>query len=142
MTTLPDVNVLVALMHKRHVHYAAAWAWVERQQNTDSICICRVVQMGVLRIATQQKILSQFAIHAEQFWTAWDEMLLDTRFEMVHEASALEPIWRNLTVSLPVGVKLDTDTYLAAFAIAGGYTLVTFDRGFQKYPGLKTEILS
>ena len=31
---------------------------------------------------------------------------------------------------------------LAAFALAGNYELVTFDKGFARYPGLTTTLLS
>jgi predicted nucleic acid-binding protein len=38
--------------------------------------------------------------------------------------------------------NLINDAYLAAFAIAGGYGLVTHDRGFAEFRGLDVEILS
>jgi predicted nucleic acid-binding protein len=37
--------------------------------------------------------------------------------------------------------KLWSDAYLAAFAIAGGYQLVTFDRGFKQYANLTATLL-
>jgi predicted nucleic acid-binding protein len=33
--------------------------------------------------------------------------------------------------------RLWTDAYLAAFALAGGHRLVTFDQGFLRFPGLE-----
>ncbi len=34
------------------------------------------------------------------------------------------------------------DAYLAAFAMAGGYELVSFDKGFAQFSGLKCTILT
>lgn len=38
----------------------------------------------------------------------------------------------------PKGVM---DAYLAAFAIAGGYTLVTLDKGFKQFDGVSCVVL-
>jgi predicted nucleic acid-binding protein len=34
------------------------------------------------------------------------------------------------------------DAYLAAFAITGGLELITFDKGFSKFGGLRYAVLS
>jgi predicted nucleic acid-binding protein len=41
-----------------------------------------------------------------------------------------------------VGPSSWTDAYLAAFAEAHSFTLVTFDTGFQRWPALKLTLLS
>lgn len=40
------------------------------------------------------------------------------------------------------GPRLWTDAYLAAYARAGGLTVVTFDRGFRQFPDLSCELLA
>lgn len=57
------------------------------------------------------------------------------------EPSGLDDEWARLGTRLQKGACLDTDAYLAAFALAGGYTLATFDGGFVKFEGLRFEIV-
>jgi predicted nucleic acid-binding protein len=45
-----------------------------------------------------------------------------------------------VTRDFAAGRNAGTDTYLAAFARAGGYRLLTFDRGFHQFEGLAVEI--
>jgi predicted nucleic acid-binding protein len=41
-----------------------------------------------------------------------------------------------------VGPSSWTDAYLAAFAEAHSYSMVTFDAGFERWPTIKSTILS
>jgi hypothetical protein len=56
------------------------------------------------------------------------------------------PTWsgdrRSLTPALPRGLTVETDTYLAAFAIAGAHRLATFDRDSRRFPELDLETLA
>ena len=56
MISLPDVNVLLALVAAGHTHHASAHGWFETQE-PDSVGICRVTQMGLLRLLTNPKVL-------------------------------------------------------------------------------------
>ncbi len=78
---------------------------------------------------------------AVEFWTIWDRLLLDERFILVGEPAGLESAWLTICASLPANKVAETDTYLAAFALAGGHTLATFDKGFAKFEGLQTKIV-
>ena len=62
-------------------------------------------------------------------------------FRMVNEPLRLEDEWRLMTRDYPIGQRAETDTYLAAFARAGGYRLVTFDGGFRKFKDLTLELI-
>jgi hypothetical protein len=60
----------------------------------------------------------------------------DERFALAREPAGLENAWRALGAALPKGTPAETDCYLAAFAIAGGHRLVSFDRGLRRFRGL------
>lgn len=141
MACLADVNFLVALLHARHSASKRAAAWLEEQDGPGSVLLCRVVQMGVLRILTNPAWLKEDVLSARVVWDAWDLLLTDDRFARVDEAPGLEKRWRRLTAEFPAGRCAETDTYLAAFARAGGHGLVTFDRGFRRFEGLDATIL-
>jgi len=142
MASFVDVNVLLALMHARHPFSERAFSWLETQEGRGSIVICRVVQMGLLRLLTRQAVMREDVINPAAFWRGWDQLMQDDRFVLVPEPARLEQNWRELTTNFPVGQCAETDTYLAAFALAREDTFVTFDRGFERFEGLSVEILT
>ena len=50
MAALPDINVLVALSYGAHVHHAAALAWLDAVQKDGDVILCRLSQLGLLRL--------------------------------------------------------------------------------------------
>ena len=141
MAGLVDVNVLIALLYEGHAHNEAAIAWLDGTAAPGTVAICRVAQMGALRIMTNRAVLRDDAVTPREFWRGWDRMTDDNRFAFVAEPSTLESVWRDVIGGLPAGTIADTDVFLAAFARAGDHTLVTFDRGFRKFRALKLELL-
>ena len=140
MGALVDVNVLVALMHARHVHSTRAVRWLAGHDEPGTIAVCRVSQMGALRILTHPSAMRDEVKSTSEFWDGWERMMEDDRFALVGEPAGLETAWRALTAALPRGRPAETDCYLAAFAVAGKRTLVSFDRGLRRFAGLDLEI--
>lgn len=141
MVYLADSNFLIALLHERHAHSERAVAWLASHEEPGSLLLCRVAQMAVLRVLTNSAWLKEDVLPASAVWDAWDLLLTDNRFAQVQEPALLEGEWRFLTRAFPVGRCAETDTYLAAFARAGGYRLLTFDRSFRQFDGLDVEIV-
>lgn len=140
MTYLADVNFLVALLHSRHVHASRAAAWLESLGAADRVGICRVAQLGVLRVLTNRTWLAEDVLRAGEVWAAWDLLLADDRFLFLPEPANLESEWRRLTAAFRKGRMAETDAYLAAFARAGGLRILTFDRGFRDFAGVAVEL--
>lgn len=136
MGALVDVNVLVALMHARHVHSARAVRWLAVHEAPGTVAGCRVSQMGALRILTHPSAMKNEVKSASEFWDGWQALIDDDRFTLVAEPSGLENAWRTLGAALPRGQPAETDCYLAAFAIAGKLSLVSFDRGLRRFAAL------
>lgn len=139
MAALLDVNMLVALLHGGHPHSEIATRWLETQVETGSVLVCRVTQMGALRILTKPSIMRENVLTPRSFWRGWELAMSDDRLRFEAEPPGLDAVWRTLTESLPEGSSAETDAYLAAFAISGGWTLCTLDRGFRRFPGLTAE---
>ena len=142
MAALVDLNVLVALMHARHAHSAAAVRWLAGLEDRGAVAICRVSQMGVLRILTNPSAMKDDVKSAAEFWAGWDRLIDDERFALVGEPAGLQEAWRTLGAALPKGKSAETDCYLAAFAIAGGHRLVSFDRGLRRFAGVDLTALA
>lgn len=137
---LPDVNLWLALTFQKHVHHSAAKTWFD--QVPDASCyFCRLTQQGLLRLATNPKAFGADAVPMIDAWRVYDLFLSDSRVQFADEPSALESHWRIHTQSQMFSTKVWSDAYLAAFSQAAGWELVTFDKGFSQYQGLKHTIL-
>ena len=139
--SLPDVNVLFALMTARHQHQPAALGWMS-QREPGSVAICRVTQMGLLRLLTNPKALPEGAFTMARAWQLINEALSDRRIFFASEPPRIEVIWQSLSTMTGVGPSIWTDAYLAAFAQGHGYEMVTFDRGFRKWEDLQLQVLA
>lgn len=139
MAKLLDVNLTIAILHTEHGPLARSW--LAGQTEMGSLLICRATQMGVLRLLTRRAMMRDRVLEASEAWSYWRTLRSDERFRMVDEPVDLEEAWTRIGSKIQKGACLDTDTYLAAFALAGGHTLATFDGGFVLFEGLATEIL-
>lgn len=126
-TFLPDVNVWLALASRRHVHAPACAAWLNSIE-TGEVLLCRVTQMGLLRLLTNQAVMGEDVLSSRGAWRAYRTILADERIQFAPEPFALEQRWRNLTTRDHSAPKIWTDAYLAAFANVGDVRVVTLDR--------------
>ena len=140
MAFLADVNFLVALLHERHTQSPRASAWLRRHNEEGSVALCRVAQMGALRVLTNRAWLADEVQSAAEVWRAWDLLGADDRFFLVAAPAQLESEWRRLTSGWPRGRMAETDAYFAAFASSGGYRLLSFDKGLRRFPGVELEL--
>ena len=133
---VPDVNVLLALIHPRHVHSSHAFRWLGEQSGDKSIGVCRSVQKGVLRLLTTPSVMGPELLAPRDAFIGFNHLMQDSRFVFLEESRSLDRFWERIIRNLPARTQIDTDTYLAAFALANGGTIVTFDRGFKRFHGL------
>jgi len=137
---LLDVNVWVAVVTNRHVHYPAVSDWLNRQ--TADLVMCRVTQMGVLRLLSNRSSMGADVVTRAEAWSVIDGIRVDDRVRWASEPPNLEHVWRAISAREDNSRRLWTDDYLAAFAQAAGLTLVTLDHGFKRrYPSVTVETL-
>lgn len=140
MKCLPDINVWLALTFSGHEHHAAAVDWFDQVAN-DSCAFCRMTQQGFLRLASNPMAMLRDALSLPKSWAAYDRLLSDPRVFYADEAPGTEDEWRALTGEESFSVKIWNDAFLSAFAKSSGLQMVTFDRGFKRYAGLKLKVL-
>jgi uncharacterized protein len=97
--------------------------------------------MSLLRLLCHRTVMGQDACSLDQAWKIYDTMLKDARFRFCPEPAGLERQWRNLTQGNNPSPQLWQDAYLAAFALAAGFSLVTVDKGFKQFTGLTLTLL-
>lgn len=142
---LCDTNVWLALALSAHVHHEVARRRLESVDEPASIFFCRTTQQAFLRLLSSAAVLAPYGsrpLTNAEAWAAYDALLGDDRIGFVlREPTGLEAVWRSLASRATASPKLWMDAYLAAFAIAGGYRLVTTDGGYRQFRGLECLIL-
>jgi toxin-antitoxin system PIN domain toxin len=132
---LLDVNVWVALYAADHDHHAAA-----RQYWRDSLApsrlFCRLTTMALLRLISNPSVMGDETVRGSAALMRLDEALNTDGVRLVTEPHDLDKVLSSLASDMPISAADWTDAYLATFAIAGNYRMVTFNRGFQRFTGL------
>lgn len=132
---LPDVNVWLALVDHNHVHHAAASKYWEENPGTE-LAFSRVSMLGLLRLGTRPGVLSRI-LSGSEVWEIYRNYLAQPHIHFLAEPETTEWHFSSLTAQPSPPHRLWTDAYLAAFALAGGYRLVSFDADFARFPGLE-----
>jgi toxin-antitoxin system PIN domain toxin len=138
---LPDINVWVAMTFQSHKHHIPSTEWFRNADPARTRFFCRQTQSGFLRLTNSLKMFPTDALTKTEAWQRHNTYLLDPRIGYMNEPAGVEPQWQLFTQGTQHSPNVWNDAYLAAFAICAGLELVTFDRGFQQFPGLKCTIL-
>ncbi len=142
---LCDSNVWLALALSKHVHHSVARKWFQAVEEPASVCFCRATQQTFLRLLTNASVLSPYGnppLTNRQAWEAYEALLVDDRIVLRGEEPAgLETRWKRFALRDTASPKIWMDAYLAAFALAGGYQMVTTDAAFKQFRGLDLELL-
>lgn len=132
---IPDINLWVALVDKRHVHHDKAQAyWAEHYDQ--GFAYCRITMLGFLRVVTNPIAVLQPKSAAEA-WALYQDILAIPQVQFLTDPIDLDFSFQTLTVADEVFPhRLWTDAYLAAFAMASSCRIVSFDDDFARFPGL------
>lgn len=128
---LVDINVWLALLVPEHPFHPRALSYWKSGALPG---LNRVVALGLLRLLTNPKAMGGQPLGLGEAWAVYQNLLL-SGVVFLDEPQGLERVLARLVEEgFPVG--LWTDAYLAAFALVGGYRLVTLDRDFLRFGGL------
>jgi toxin-antitoxin system PIN domain toxin len=141
---LIDTSVWIAIAFPTHPHHRLAIQAFARCSKEVPAIFCRATQQSFLRIATTPAILQLYGAASftnRDAWAALTRLLALPSVAFREEPSGLLPIWHRLAMRDTASPKVWMDAYLAAFAISGGYELVTIDKGFKQYRGLQLALI-
>jgi len=122
------VNVWLALEHEIHPHHPAASKWGGSLDANAVVYFCRFTQLGLLQLLTNQSAMGADVLTQSQAWKAFDALLAHPGNRMIEEPHGIDPVFRRFTDRRQSSTKQWADGYLAAFALAAGIQLVTFDK--------------
>jgi predicted nucleic acid-binding protein len=98
--------------------------------------------MALLRHLTNTTIMGQFVQSQRGAWASYDGFANDPRIVFVQENSESARYFREFTRAATPSHKQWTDGYLAALAVSYDAELVTFDKLFHPFSGLKLHVLT
>lgn len=139
-----DTSVWIALTISGHIHHGVARAWLEEVEGAESLLFCRSTQQSFLRLLTSAPILSPYnhsPLTNDEAWRTYEAWLSDDRVAFRVEPASIDRHWKEYALRSTPSPKIWMDAYLAAFARAGGYRLVTMDGDFKQFDGLELLLL-
>lgn len=142
---LADTNVWLALSVSKHHFHRVASDWFGRQSAARPVVFCRSTQQSFLRLLTTESVLRAYGVPPmtnAQAWAQYEGIASDRRCGFVGEPAGVEARWKRYAERGSASPKVWMDAYLAAFAVCGGFSLATTDKGFRQYDGLDLQLLS
>jgi predicted nucleic acid-binding protein len=99
--------------------------------------------MAVLRLLTNRVAMNGAPTTPEVALNAWQVLAADPRSVFVDVApSSHENLFASMVAGRQPTPSIWTDAWLAALARSLDHELVTFDRGFKSFDGIKLNILT
>jgi len=141
---LADVNVWLATIVEQHPHHLPAVSWWRDEvlPPRSTVCFCRLSQLGLLRLLTNEVVMGTSRRTAEQAWQDYEQLAAQRSVDYLDEPAGLAQLLRRHTSGQERSASLWTDAYLAAFAQVADLELTTFDRGFRRFSGLRLHTLA
>jgi len=137
---LPDVNVVLAAFRPDHAHHQPAKAFLDGARASDEpLGLTTIVLSAVVRLATNPRVFAR----PDPVDAVLDylDALLDAPAQLVTEGERHWPRFATLCRDLQLRGNLVPDAHLAALALEQRAELITFDRGFGRYPRLRWRCL-
>jgi toxin-antitoxin system PIN domain toxin len=134
---LVDANVLLHAVNEGAREHAVARSWLARAlEGAESIGLAWMALLAFLRLGTHSSVFPrpmtvEFAAGIVEAWLAAPASIVlePTRRHL--------PILRGLLVETGSGGNLVADAHLAALALEHDATIVSFDRDFGRFDGLR-----
>lgn len=138
---LPDVNVLLYAVNPAAAQHNAAKASIEQAYAEPAgIGLAWSALLGFLRLATRAGIFAK-PMAVDDALTVTRTWLEHPRAHVLHPGDQHHALLARLLLGAGVAGNLTTDAHLAALAIEHGATLLTYDRDFERFPGLRLKLL-
>lgn len=137
----PDVNVLLYAVNGDCLQHPPARKWLEGAfAEPGGIGFSWVAVLGFIRLATKPGIFPQ-PLGVEDALGLVDDWLNHPHARVLNPTDRHGALLARLLIGAGQAGNLTTDAHLAAIAIEHGATLGTFDHDFERFSGLRLELL-
>ena len=139
---LLDVNILVGVYRDDAPRHAELREWLRRTLGSgEHILLTPMVVAGFIRVSTNVKIFP-LATSSEEAVAQIDQLLRSRFVSWAMPGPRHWQIFSELCQRADAQGNLVSDAAIAAVAIEHGATLVSLDRDFARFPGLRWEVPS
>ncbi len=139
---LPDTNLLLNAVHADSPQHARARQALEQLlDDSRGMALVWVVLMGFVRLSTKRGILPSPLGVADVLGIV-DEWLAHPRTRVLDPGPLHAGIFGRLLLSAGTAGDLTTDAHIAAIAIEHQAEVLTFDKDFARFTGLRYQLLS
>ncbi len=134
---LADVNVLIYAHRSGSPRHSAALSWLTEALGVDEpLGVSELVLSGFLRIVTNHRAF-EVPSTLEAAMAFCEGVLAAPAATRVRPGDRHWSIFSGLCARVGARGNVIPDAYHAALAIENGATLITTDRGFARFPGLR-----
>lgn len=133
----PDINIMVYAYDSASNHHAECANWLESALNGDvDVCFSWHTIMGLMRVLTTVKMVKN-AFTAKEAMQIADDMMATPVSRMLLPGDQHFSIFRRLVNETGISGARLSDAHIAALAIEHGATVVSTDRDFRAFDGVK-----
>jgi uncharacterized protein len=134
---LADVNVLVYAYRAEAVDHASYWRWLDSVANGDeAFALSDIVLSGFLRVVTHPRVFRPPSPIDDALGFT-EDLLSQPNCVMIRPGPRHWGLFARLCRDNGAAGNLVLDAYLAALAIEAGCELITTDRDFARFDGLR-----
>jgi toxin-antitoxin system PIN domain toxin len=137
---LVDANVLLYAVNEDAPHHAASRSWLDGAlTQAETIGFAWVVLLAFLRLGTRGGLFPR-PLTLEQAADAVELWLAAPAAVVVHPTARHLSLMRGLLGGLGTAANLVNDAHLAVLAIEHGAEIVSFDRDFERFAGVRVTV--
>ncbi len=137
---LPDTNVLLFAANRHSPQHAVARDCLE-QSVPQGMAVAWVTLVGFVRLVTRAAIVPE-PLTVDQALGQVQAWLDHPAVQLVQPGVRHMDILSRLLLAAGTAGNLTADAHVAAIAIEHGAEVITFDRDFAKFTGLRYQLLS
>jgi uncharacterized protein len=132
-----DANVLLYAVDAASAHHERARTWLDESlAGAEAVGFAWAVLLAFIRIGTNPSILPHPMTAGEA--TDQVERWLDAPAAVVAQPTTRHAsLLRGLLQATGTAGNLTTDAHLAALAVEHGADVISFDRNFERFPGIR-----
>ena len=137
----PDINVLLYSVEADNPYHTTAKRWLESAFNSSStVGLGWLVLVGFVRLSTQPRILRKQLTTVESL-AVMNDWIHHPKAQIVHPGLQHGALLGSFLIAAGTAGNLSNDAHLAALAVENNGTVGTFDKDFNRFPGLKVDLL-
>lgn len=134
---LVDANILIYAVNSSSAHHDRVRTWLETAlSGTDPVGLPWSALIAFLRVTTRRGVLES-PLSVDVALAHIDTWLAQPNVELVVTGPRHWALLRTLVAASGTAGNLTSDAHLAALALEGGWTMVSTDRDFRRFAGIK-----